>query len=88
MEGKREFALAKIVRASLKSKSKSGSGHTSVTEKRVRATDGQIKTVRTVDSNSATFGSDLLYVFGKNVAKARRDNKRLTGAADGVVRKG
>jgi hypothetical protein len=46
-----------------------------------------MKTVRTLDARSATFGDDLLYVFGKNVAKARRDNKRVTGATDSVVRK-
>jgi hypothetical protein len=78
--------MAKIVVASLKPKA--GQGKSSVVEKRVRDADGQMKTLRTVDAGSATFGNDLLYVFGKNVAKARRDNKRATGAMDRVVRKG
>jgi hypothetical protein len=60
---------------------------TSVTEKRVRDTEGQVKTLRTLDAGSRTFGDDLQYVFGKNVAKARRDNKRAIGAADVVIGK-
>ena len=80
--------MAKIVVASLKSKPKSGGrGTTSVTEKRVRDADGQVKTLRTLDVGSRTFGRDLEYVFGKNVAKARRETKRMTGASDGVVAK-
>jgi hypothetical protein len=85
----RELAkrMTKIV-LGFKSKSKSGSrGKTSVTEKRVRNTDGQVKTLRTLDAGSTTFGSDLQYVFSRNVAKARRDNKRATGAPDGVVKR-
>jgi hypothetical protein len=73
--------MVEIVVASLKAK------NPAVVERRVRDADGQIKTVRTLDVRSATFGNDLLYVFGKNVAKARRDNKRITGATDGAVRK-
>jgi hypothetical protein len=78
--------MAKVVVTSLRSKSKR-LGKTSVTEKRVRDTAGQVKTLRTLDAGSRTFGTDLQYVFGKNVAKARRDNKRAIGAADVVVPK-
>jgi len=81
--------MVEIVVSSLKAKTKSGRAkNPAVVERRVRDADGQIRTVRTLDVRSATFGDDLLYVFGKNVAKARRDNKRVTGAADSVVRKG
>jgi hypothetical protein len=59
----------------------------SVREQRVRTADGALKTVRTLDAGSATFDDDLLYVFNKNVAKARRENKRVLGSADGVPRK-
>jgi hypothetical protein len=38
--------------------------------------------VRTLDANTAIFEEDLRYVFAKNVAKARRDNKRVVGATD------
>jgi hypothetical protein len=40
-----------------------------------------------LDAGSPTFGTDLQYVFRKNVAKARRGNKRITGAADVAVSK-
>lgn len=56
----------------------------SVREKRL--VNGQGKTVRvlSLDANSATFIDDLTLVFEKNVAKARRENKRIVGSADGT----
>lgn len=53
-----------------------------VVEKRVRQADGRFETIRTVDLASPSFGEDMLYVFTKNVAAARRENKRVTGKAD------
>lgn len=80
--------MAKLVVTRIGPKPKgTGSGKTSVTEKRVRDTDGQVKTLRTLDAGSRTFGTDLQYVFGKNVAKARRDNKRAIGTTDVVIAK-
>lgn len=62
---------------------KSGVRGKAVTEKRVRdSSSGQFVTVRTIDAKSQTFGQDLTYVFSKNVAKARRDNKAVTGVVD------
>jgi hypothetical protein len=62
---------------------KIGPRDTAVTEKRVRdATSGQFMTVRTIDAQSKTLGKDLSYVFSKNVAKARRENKAVTGVLD------
>lgn len=55
-----------------------------VTEKRVRDTDGKFLTVRTLDGHSKTFTTDLTYVFSRNVAKARRENKLVTGTTDRV----
>lgn len=52
--------------------------------KRVRGKDGTLKTVRTVDGGSVTFREDLRYVFGRNVAKAREDNKKIVGVTDVV----
>ena len=54
----------------------------SVGEKRVRDATGKVLTVRTLQAQSKTFGKDLTYVFTKNVAKARRENKEATGALD------
>lgn len=81
--------MAKVVVAELnrrgraKGKQKNGS----VTEKRIRDKAGQVKVLRTLDAGSSSFGEDLRYVFAKNVEKARRDNKRVTGAADVAPRK-
>ena len=62
---------------------KDGMRGTAVTQKRVRdATSGQFLTVRTIDTQSKTLGKDLDYVFGKNVARARRENKAVTGVVD------
>jgi hypothetical protein len=44
--------------------------------------------LRTLNANSESFGSDFTYVFGRNVAKARRENKRVTGRTDVVPVKG
>ena len=54
----------------------------SVTLKRVRGAEGQVKTLHSLDVGSNTFGNDLQYVFRKNVAKARRDNKQILGVPD------
>jgi hypothetical protein len=40
-----------------------------------------------IDANSKTFTDDLTAVFKKNVAKARRENKRLFGSPDGLPAK-
>ncbi len=79
--------MAKIVVTSLKSKVSRRSLAASVTKKRVRDTDGQLKTLRTLDAGSRTFGDEFGYVFGKNVAKARRENKQIMGATDVAVEK-
>jgi hypothetical protein len=55
-----------------------------VGKKRVATADGGWKTVWTVDAHSPTLDDDLLYVFRRNVARARRENKRLLGVADFV----
>lgn len=53
----------------------------SVGRKRV-ATESGVKVVRTLDAHSPTFEDDFSYVFGQNVAKARKENKRVLGVAD------
>lgn len=61
---------------------KIGAKHASVGSKRVRDEDGALHTLSTIDAGSKTIDRDLTYVFGRNVAKARRENKRVTGSAD------
>ena len=63
-------------------RSKANKAPGSVVERRVRTSDGKMTTIRTVDAASPTFGEDMLYVFRKNVAAARRENKRVTGVSD------
>jgi hypothetical protein len=53
----------------------------------VHGPDGRKKEVMLLDLNSATFDDDLTYVFERNVAKARRENKKLLGSADGITTK-
>jgi hypothetical protein len=80
--------VAKLVFKSLKNNRLGKAAPLSVGKKRVATASGKWKTVRTLDAHSPTFDRDLHYVFAKNVAKARRENKRLLGSADGVRRKG
>lgn len=63
-------------------------GPSSVGQKRVRGSDGELHTLRTLNTGSKTFSRDLTYVFGKNVAKARRENKRVIGQTDCAPDKG
>jgi hypothetical protein len=60
---------------------------TSVPKKRVTDNDGQKRTLYTLDFGSESFGGDFQYVFSRNVAKARRENKRITGSPDVVITK-
>jgi hypothetical protein len=48
----------------------------SVVEKRVSFPEGNTAIVRAVDANTVSFGTDLRYVFERNVDKALRENKR------------
>lgn len=76
-----------IVKAGGKN-SKAVTSSASVGEKRVRdVVSGKFVTVRTLDGHSKTFGKDLTYVFTRNVAKARRENKQVTGTPDRVPAK-
>ena len=59
-----------------------GAKATGVTLKRV-SKDGRITSIRTLDTGSDTFGKDFTWTFGANVKKAREENKRLAGTADG-----
>ena len=56
----------------------------SVRSKRLRTSAGKLVRVLALDANSTTFIDDLTTVFEKNVAKARRDNRRVLGSADGT----
>jgi hypothetical protein len=55
----------------------------SVREKRLVNSQGKTVRVLSLDANSSTFIDDLTLVFEKNVAKARRENKKIVGSPDG-----
>jgi hypothetical protein len=64
---------------------KSGRGKKrAVREKHLRRADGRSVRVLALDANSATFSDDLTAVFERNVARARRENKKLFGHASGL----
>jgi hypothetical protein len=50
---------------------------------RMRRPDGQIVRLVCIDPHSPTFDDDLTMVFQRNIARARRENKKLFGSPDG-----
>jgi hypothetical protein len=55
--------------------------------KRVRDQKGAVTVLRTLDANSSTLSEDITEVFAKNVAKARRENKKLFGTLGHVPKR-
>jgi hypothetical protein len=72
--------MARVVFKKLDTKSRASRKHVGV--KRLRNESGQINVVSVVDATSRTLPNDLGYVFRKNVAKARKDNRQRLGASD------
>lgn len=52
---------------------------------RVHSASGKLIDIFTVDAQSPTFESDLTQLFMRNVAAARRENKRLFGSDEGSI---
>lgn len=50
--------------------------------RRVVGVDGKVRMIPVVEINSPDFAANFLAVFTHNVAKARRENKRVLGVAD------
>lgn len=76
--------VAKVVFKSLNTGRRGKAAPPSVGKKRVATPGGGWKTVFTLDVHSPSFEDGMLYVFRRNVAKARRENKRVLGVADFV----
>jgi hypothetical protein len=75
--------LAKVIVGKLAAVSKAK--RTPVALKRVRDAAGKTTTIRTIKGDDEdAFDRGLRYVFKTNVARARRENKRMTGSADFV----
>jgi hypothetical protein len=79
--------VAKVVIKDL-SKKLAAAGRRVLPEKRVVNAEGKIVKIPTIDSNSPHFSADLLQLFRRNVAKARRENKQRFGSPDRVGQKG
>ncbi|MEO6780403.1 MAG: hypothetical protein ABI407_04955, partial [Bradyrhizobium sp.] len=62
-------------------------GRSSVVSKSVHKPNGERVRILSIDANSPTFGNDLSTVFERNVAKARRANKKKFGSPDRVAHK-
>ncbi len=80
--------MNKVVVRSLKAKPSKNGKRGSVTEKHYKDATGKSRVIRKIDAGSKTFSGDLQFVFRKNVGEARRENKRIVGAADHLRRKG
>ncbi len=63
---------------------KAGRRPASVSSGHITTEKGEKKRVMTVQANSASFGSDFLYVFKENVRAARVANKKKVGSPNGV----
>jgi hypothetical protein len=76
--------MAKVVVKSLNTGRLGKAAARAIGKKRVATPDGGWKTVRTLDVHHPNFDDALLYAFRSNVAKARRENKKVLGVADFV----
>lgn len=56
----------------------------SLRRKTMSTPEGKTVRVVSIDANSKTFLNDLTKAFEINVRKARQENKKLFGSADGV----
>lgn len=75
--------MVKVIYAGLSPKQPAGRTRTGgVVVKRVRDVNGSLVQLRTVDAASATLSEDITEVFAKNVAKARRENRKVLGTSD------
>jgi hypothetical protein len=79
-EAMADVIIADLKRVKARPRKKAGS----VREKRVRNSEGKLVRVLSLDANSTTFINDLVTVFEKNVARARLENVKLFGSADGL----
>jgi hypothetical protein len=75
---------ANVVKVVIKSLKTGRLSKVAVGKKRVATPDGGWKTVWTLDIHHPKFDDGMLYVFRRNVAKARRENKKILGVADFV----
>ncbi len=79
--------MTRIIVRKLNEKVGARHGQSSVVSKSVHKPSGERVRILSVDANSPTFGNDLSIIFERNVAKARRANKKKFGSPDRVAQK-
>lgn len=80
--------MAEIIVKALDAETKRSSKRRKLRYERVRAADGTIETRYRVDFGDADFGTTFAMVFQSAVNKARRENRKLIGAADVEPKRG
>jgi hypothetical protein len=84
MDMRRSTNVAKVIVKSLKAGRLSKAAARAIRKRRVATADGGWTIVRTLDVNSPYFDESYLHAIRCNVAKARRENRRVLGVADFV----
>jgi hypothetical protein len=77
--------MVKVIYANLQTPKRGAGG--ALTRKRVRNAGDNPAAVLILNADSPDFADDLTHAFTRNVARARRENKRLFGSASGVAAK-
>lgn len=80
--------MAEIIVKALDAETRRSANRRKLRYERVRGADGTIETRYRVDFGDADFGSTFALVFQSAVNKARRENKKLFGAADFEPKRG
>jgi hypothetical protein len=78
--------MSRVVIADLGNTTGPSRKKTSIRKKRICSSDGEVRRNIILDLTSATFDDDLTYIFERferSVTKARRENKKLPGSANG-----
>ncbi|HEV2364905.1 MAG TPA: hypothetical protein VGS12_11985 [Caulobacteraceae bacterium] len=77
--------MAKPLKVRLQARPKAaGKRPKSVAVKTVSTEGGEKRRLYLLDANSDTFGEDFLYVFSRNVERARAATRALRGAGKGT----
>jgi hypothetical protein len=74
--------VTKPVLTKLSAKKKAAIKGANLPKQRVRDESGQIRTVYKLDAGSGRFDVQFSKAFSLSVAKARKENKRVTGSPD------
>lgn len=74
--------VAKVVVTDLNSSKKKKLRGTDVTKLRVKDGKGGSRTVYRIDAGSPRFDLEFSKAFSLSIARARKENKRVTGQAD------